>query len=196
MALVVTCPACQRRLQVPDDLVGQDVQCPECELLFTAAVGVPPSTAIGTQAPAPGPAAPEWENPPAKPTSRPDRWADPDEDDDHQRPVRRVDRGDYAPHRGAMILTFGILSLVGAILFALFCGIFCVITAIFGGLAWTMGGQDLEEIRTGRMDPDGESLVTAGRILGLVGAIISGLVLLMFCVVIGFVVVGVAAHRN
>lgn len=59
------------------------------------------------------------------------------------------------PHRGGMILTFGIL------------GIVCCI--IFGILAWVMGGSDMKEMAEGRMDPSGEGLTKAGKILGIVG---------------------------
>src|SRR5262245_43914396 len=52
------------------------------------------------------------------------------------------------PHRGVMILVFGILS-------------WCV-CLIFGIVAWVMGNSDLREMREGRMDPSGESMTQAG----------------------------------
>jgi hypothetical protein len=58
------------------------------------------------------------------------------------------------PHRGGMILAFGLL------------GLFCCI--IFGILAWVMGSSDLREMGEGRMDPSGEGLTNAGKILGIV----------------------------
>ncbi len=42
MAEVVSCPSCQRKLQVPDNLVGQDVQCPSCSATFLAQSGMAP----------------------------------------------------------------------------------------------------------------------------------------------------------
>ena len=33
---IVTCPNCNRRLQVQDDVMGKQVQCPSCETTFTA----------------------------------------------------------------------------------------------------------------------------------------------------------------
>ena len=59
-----------------------------------------------------------------------------------------------APHRGVMILIFGILGLV------------CCL--IFGIAAWLMGGSDLKEMDAGRMDPSGRDLTNVGRILGIV----------------------------
>jgi hypothetical protein len=59
-----------------------------------------------------------------------------------------------APHRGVMILVFGILGFVT-------CGIFAI-------LAWVMGNTDLAEMDAGRMDPSGRDLTNVGRILGMI----------------------------
>lgn len=58
------------------------------------------------------------------------------------------------PHRGVMILVFGILGLV------------CCV--IFGIVAWVMGNGDLREMSEGRMDPSGQSLTQAGKICGII----------------------------
>ena len=58
-------------------------------------------------------------------------------------------------HRGVMLLVFGIL------------GILCCV--IFGILAWVMGSSDLKAMAEGKMDPSGESLTKAGKILGIIG---------------------------
>ena len=88
---------------------------------------------------------------------------DDDEDDGRSRRRRRrhssAGRSYAVAHRGGMILAFGLISLLG--------GIF-----IFGILAWVMGNSDLAEMRAGRMDPEGEGLTQAGRILGMVSKII------------------------
>lgn len=88
--------------------------------------------------------------------------------------------GNMEPHRGTLILVFGILGLV--------------VCFIFGICAWVMGKADLEKMRTGMMDPEGESLTKVGYILGIVGV---GL----FCLAIVFtllwtVVFGVAAAAS
>jgi hypothetical protein len=58
-------------------------------------------------------------------------------------------------HRGVMLLIFGIL------------GILCCV--IFGILAWVMGSSDLKAMAAGQMDPSGEGLTKAGKILGIIG---------------------------
>ena len=58
------------------------------------------------------------------------------------------------PHRGVIILVFGILGFV--------------ICPFFGIAAWVMGNTDLEEINAGRMDPSGRDLTKAGRICGMI----------------------------
>lgn len=58
-------------------------------------------------------------------------------------------------HRGTMILVFGILSVI------------CCF--IFGIVAWVMGGNDLKAMASGEMDPSGEGLTKAGKILGIIG---------------------------
>jgi len=72
------------------------------------------------------------------------------------------------PHRGVLILVFGILSFV--------------VCPFFGVAAWVMGNNDLKEIAAGRMDPTGRDLTQAGRICGIVGTAI--LILSMLVVII------------
>ena len=62
-------------------------------------------------------------------------------------------------HRGSTILTLGILSLF-------MCGIFT------GLPAWIMGKGDLEKMKTGKMDPQGESSTRGGMICGMITCII------------------------
>jgi hypothetical protein len=61
------------------------------------------------------------------------------------------------PHRGTMILVFGILGLV--------------VCAIFAPVAWIMANADLKEMESGQMDPAGKDLTNIGRILGIIGTI-------------------------
>jgi hypothetical protein len=58
-------------------------------------------------------------------------------------------------HRGVMLLIFGILGLVCCVIFAI--------------LAWVMGSSDLKAMAAGQMDPSGEGLTKAGKILGIIG---------------------------
>ncbi len=63
------------------------------------------------------------------------------------------------PHRGVLILVFGILS--------------WVVCQIFGILAWVWGNTDLKEMDAGRMDPSGRGLTQAGRIIGMVSVLLT-----------------------
>jgi len=78
-----------------------------------------------------------------------------------------------APHRGVMILVFGILGLV--------------VCVIFGILAWIFGNADLAEMDAGRMDPTGRGMTSAGRVLGMVACILAvvGVVIVVLVMVVG-----------
>jgi len=80
------------------------------------------------------------------------------------------------PHRGVMILVFGIL------------GLLCCI--VFGILAWVMGNGDLREMDAGRMDPSGRGLTQAGKICGIVSVALQIVILGIYLLV---AVVGVGA---
>jgi predicted Zn finger-like uncharacterized protein len=79
-------------------------------------------------------------------------------------PVRR----DCEPHRGALLLTFGVLSLVMLSMCPL-------VGVVLGGVAWVMGQSDLRKLRRGDMDPAGQGLTQAGWICGIIGALLNGL---------------------
>ena len=83
------------------------------------------------------------------------------------------------PHRGVMILVFGILGIV--------------LCMPLGIVAWVMGSADLKLMRDGKMDQSGESLTQVGKILGIIGTLL-GLMVVLFAI-IGFVlgVLGAAA---
>jgi hypothetical protein len=86
-----------------------------------------------------------------------------DDDDDAPPARRRRDdddgprRSGLKPHRGTMILIFGILATIQC----------CAI--VFGLLAIFMGQADLKEMDAGRMDPSGRGQTKTGVILGIVG---------------------------
>lgn len=63
------------------------------------------------------------------------------------------------PHRGVLILVFGILGLL--------------LCFIFGILAWVMGNQDLAQMNQGLMDSEGRQLTQAGRICGMISVILN-----------------------
>lgn len=165
MAEIITCPACQKKLQVPDELLGQSVQCPDCKHPFLARVE-------------PFAANPPPPHTPAAERPRDDAY---DNDDVDIGPSRRP----LTPNRGAVILTLGIITLV---LFGT-----CIIPLILGPIAWIMGNRDLAAIRAGEMDSEGEGMIQAGRILGIVGFVLGLLVALFWCAYVGIIALFVAA---
>lgn len=85
------------------------------------------------------------------------------------------------PHRGPVILTFGILGLV--------------VCAVFGVVAWVMGNNDVREMDQGYMDPSGRDLTTVGRILGIIGTVIMILQFILVFIYFCFIaLVAISAH--
>ncbi|MHC4694905.1 MAG: CCC motif membrane protein [Planctomycetota bacterium] len=78
-----------------------------------------------------------------------------------------------APHRGTLILVFGILSIV------------CCL--IFGIVAWVMASKDLKEMAAGRMDPSGQGITKAGMICGIIGIVWQavGLIIQIILMILG-----------
>ena len=62
------------------------------------------------------------------------------------------------PHRGATVLTLGILGLL--------------LCFICGAIAWSMGNADLRDMAVGNMDRSGEGLTKAGKICGMISVIL------------------------
>src|ERR1700687_396594 len=99
MATTVVCPACSRRLRLPDHLLGQEVRCPGCKKIFAT-----------------------------EPRSARKSKRDEDEDEDREeldddpeeadRPSRRGRslRRNQLPHRGGLLLTLGIVSIVAGVI--------------------------------------------------------------------------------
>jgi predicted Zn finger-like uncharacterized protein len=179
MSITIDCPSCNRKLRVPDDLLGKKVKCPTCGTTFTAGGDAAPPPPAEEELPAPAPA-----RRPAPPPDECDEGPPPrrdDEDDDRPRPRRS--RSSMQPHRGTMILVLGILSLVAF--------------APLGIVAWILGNADLAEMRAGRMDPEGEGQTNAGRICGMIATILMGLSLLCVCGIFAVAMVaGIAGSQH
>lgn len=62
------------------------------------------------------------------------------------------------PHRGTLVLVLGVLSLI--------------ICQPLGIVAWILGSADLKAMAAGTMDPEGKSLTTIGKILGIISVVI------------------------
>ena len=72
------------------------------------------------------------------------------------------------PHRGTMILVFGILSLVLFLVGSLCCFPLPLVGLIMGIVAWVLAVPDLKEMDSGIMDPTGRGATKAGMICGIV----------------------------
>lgn len=169
MAEIVACPHCQRRLEVPEQCLGQTVQCPECRHAFAAAV------VVRATAPRTVPTTPRRED---DPRGRGRRYEHDDGDleaDDirWKRPPGR----DSVPHRGSLILSLALIALVGGwFLFG--------VPFLLGPLAWYMADHDLREIRAGHMDPAGEGSTRAGYVCGIIATGFLALAALICCLTI------------
>jgi hypothetical protein len=156
MPVEVACPSCGIKLSVPDDFVGKKVRCASCSLVFDA----------NPQAP-----------PPELPRSANDLDGEQHDQADDDYPFDTDDerlhrRRDLVPHRGGLILTLGIGSIVGAVL-EMGVGICCcslpIISIPLGAVSWILGHGDLRQLDNGIMDPDGRSSTKAGYVCGMVG---------------------------
>jgi len=167
-------------LRVPDALLGQAVKCPSCEATFNADAAPVPTDAIRESAESPvrprNQSAPARDEPPSRPRPRLDDSDDDDydEDDDEFEYRRRRRRSYLTPHRGGVILTLGIVSLV-----LLFTALVCFPFGGFIGIApWTMGMSDLRKMREERMDAEGRGMTKAGMIMGIVATALNILMIL------------------
>jgi hypothetical protein len=163
---IIACPSCQRRVTIPVAFFGKLVQCPQCQHTFTAA---DPSEAVRPAAPPPAvslaaPATDDWDEPFAA-TGLRRRQFDGDSRED-------ILRRHTVPHRGAAVLTLGILSIV-----VVLCAPIC------GPIAWIMGYNDLKQMRAGYMDRSGEGMTQTGMIMGMVMTILAAVVLGIYCLV-------------
>src|SRR5207302_8605593 len=109
---------------------------------------------------------------------------DEDDEESDERPWEREHpafvRRDCEPHRGNLILTLGIVSLV----LLAFCG---PLGLPIGICAWVMGGRDLRKMKNKEMDPQGQGQTQAGWICGIVGTILDSLALLACLGYFGFI---------
>jgi predicted Zn finger-like uncharacterized protein len=196
MSIIVDCPSCSRKLRVPEDLLGTRVKCPTCGGTFDAVAApteeVPPSpsaTEVAALPPPESPSEPRPDAPPAEQPPRPDASEENEEDDDRpwERPYHRYMRRDSEPHRGGLILTLGIVSIVLAAMSIGAIGSCSVVGLPLGIAAWVMGGRDLKKIRGNVMDPRGEGSTQAGWICGIVGTCLSTICGLGFLAYVAFI---------
>ena len=83
------------------------------------------------------------------------------------------------PHRGVMILVFGIVGLT--------------VCMPLGIAAWIMGNGDLAAMDRGELDPSGRNLTQAGKVLGIISVVYLILVLLAVGL---FLLTALLSHRH
>ena len=65
--------------------------------------------------------------------------------------------------------------------------------APLGIVAWILGSKDLNSMAKGDMDPAGEGMTRAGKVLGIIATVLMGVGLLVATVVIGLVIANIRA---
>jgi predicted Zn finger-like uncharacterized protein len=120
MPINTDCPSCNRKLRVPDELLGKKVKCPTCGTVFQADESAAPSPAVreedepitSTAEEEQSPIGrPESEEEPSTPSKR--RPGRDDEDDALGPPRREVGRKpDKVQNIGVMMLISGILGVI------------------------------------------------------------------------------------
>ncbi len=185
MPMTIHCCHCGGMLQLHDEDAGKKIQCPMCSRAFTVH--------FGDETTSPAPSMPNLElSSDNAPLSRfhPSMEAEqsssivkldaerlappPNSDPKHgaRRSPRSVpgeeDDSAVSPHRGSLVLTLGILSLVFA---------WCPIAGwILSSHAMRIGSHDIEAMRKGTRDRYDNGMTQSGRILGHIGAIVSSFV--------------------
>jgi endogenous inhibitor of DNA gyrase (YacG/DUF329 family) len=191
----VTCPACGVRVQMAEGLIGRNVRCLACEHRFVAAAD-PPRPEV-PRPPRPAAVADDSEPLPFCPgCGRQIPWEvlrcpfcdeELEPETSFSRPPRRRDwppqRLDCLPHRGKLIVTLGNVSLALGGLSLCTLGIAALVSVPLGVIAWVLASHDLEEMRAGRMDPQGKTATETGRTGGIMGAVL-GLVFGAFFAVV------------
>lgn len=186
MAIEFLCSGCSNTLRVPDEHAGKHARCPQCSSVNSiptqsqqpAPTPIEPNQPAGNLFDSVSPQQPQQKahvNPyagPVRTAGQPQGYSP------HQQAYPQPSRGYYAPHRGGLILTLGILSF--------FCNFFLIPSI----LAWVLGSSDLKEMKAGRMDPSGQGITTAGMVLGIIATSLVILVILFYVVIF---IIGISA---
>ena len=173
------CQSCQKTLRVADEFAGRKAKCPNCQTVLQVEDR---ADVFESLAPAPTPfesELPPLQQPPVGqpgiPNASPFATGNPYGAPSHVEDYRRFSG---APHRGGLVLGLGI----GAF--------FCNAFLIPGILALVLGLSDLRKMREGKMDREGHAMTLAGTILGGIMTVLTGLILLLYIVIIIIAVAG------
>src|SRR5207248_6473007 len=91
-------------------------------------------------------------------------------------------RRDSERHRGQLIDSLGTASLLGGTVGACLPGLGIVVALTTGLIALVLAGRDLDRIRQGVIDPEGQRLTEMGRNKAIVGVVLAVL-FAVFCVI-------------
>ncbi len=197
MAIEFVCNGCSNTLKVPDEHAGKHARCPQCSSVNAIPTGkqTPQQSEEPYKATTFGEFDPfqnvQTKNEPYANSNEPTENYSQATYDQQPPATGSQSPGAYGntgypkasyssgygshssllPHRGAAILTLGLLA------------IFCNFLLIPGILAPILGFSDLSKINKGEMDPEGRPLAITGIILGIIGTLI----------MIGMVVLWIAA---
>jgi hypothetical protein len=122
-----------------------------------------------------------------------------DEQDDRPWERSGVVRRDCEPHRGGLVLTLGITSIVFGVVGAPFflCwglgGVPAAVGLALGIPAWIMGHRDLAMMREGVKDPAGRGSTNGGWICGIIGTCVCALVILISAAMLILMIIVIAA---
>lgn len=180
MPIEFSCKGCVSVLKVPDEYAGKQARCPKCQTLnlIQAGIQTEPAGSLFDDLPTAPPyksdnpfgAEPE-PNVYSAPMSQPTYGASP-----------HLGSAYAMPHRGGMVLTFGILSVA-----------LCNFMLIPGILAWIIGSGDLKKMHAGVMDPAGRGLTQTGMIMGIIMTCLSALFILFYIgMIVLFLVIGIS----
>ncbi len=178
MPVTVFCSACRRRLKVRDAALGRRVRCPACGEVFVARLeartdeeeerrnqGSPGSdddTYTLQSDASPGASAPRRRDEGSR-RHRRRTISGPDDEYDDRRGVRA--------HRGLLILTLGVLSVV----------LSCIPLAgwILGAVSMSMGSADQHLMEERWMERSGHGMTKAGQICGIFGVFFSTVIFIL-----------------
>ena len=161
MPIEFQCSGCGNTLRVPDEHAGRQAKCPVCERISEVPLVSRPGDVPrgddfdlgGGDLPRSGDVSLGADDVPVGGGGIP-----PLASDNPYESSQTYSSSLLQPHRGGLILTLGILSV-------LCCN-------LLGIAAWIMGNEDLNKMERGQMDPSGRGLTQAGKVLGIIAIVL------------------------